>query len=149
MPVSKNQQLYQKIVELTEERDNSRKEISSQLGISIRTIKNYLSMFRKDVPVEEVRERGRPSKLSDTIRGKITSKLQQDPFSTSKDITRAINENETTQVTERTVRNYLKVLDYQNSLPRNVPYFTDAQKVKHVEWAEAHRQFNWGTVFFG
>ena len=51
-------------------------------------------------------------------------------------------------VTDRTVRNFLTRLSYQNSLPRTVPFITNAQKVKRIEWAQAHREFDWRGVFF-
>jgi len=148
MTLSKNQLLYQKIVELSDLHNKTQKQIADELGVSVRTVKNYLSMFRRGVPIDDVKDVGRPSQLTDTVRRKIVAQLEQDQFSTSKDISRAVNNDEAEEISDRSVRNYLKILDYQNSLPRTVPLITGAQKVKRVEWAITHREFNWERVFF-
>ena len=148
MTLSKNQQLYQNIVDLHSTHNKTQSEISEQLGITTRTVRNYLSMFRRSVPIDVVKDTGRPTKLSGTVRNRMIAELEKDPFSTSKDITRAVNVEENGGVSDRTIRSYLKTLDYKSSLPRNVPFITNVQKVKRVEWAESHRDFDWSSVFF-
>ena len=148
MPQPKNQVLYQKIVELHGNGEKTQKAIASELSVSVRTVKRYLSMWRGGVAVEDVRENGRPSKLSDSVRGKIVAELEKDKFSTSKEITQAVTADGTTNVSDRTVRNFLTRLSYQNSLPRTVPFITNVQKLKRIEWAEAHKEFDWSSVFF-
>ena len=84
MALSENQQLYQKILEMHSTRGYQQQEIASKLGITKRTVRNYLSKFRKGVPVEDVKENGRPTKLTDTVRKRIAAQLDKDNFSTSK-----------------------------------------------------------------
>ena len=148
MTLSKNQHLYQNIVDLHSTHRKTQQEIASGLGIATRAIRNYLSMFRKGVPLNEVKEIGRPTKLTDTVRRRMIAQLEQDRLSTSKDVARAVNVEETGSISDRSVRNYLKSMDYQNSLPRTAPFITDAQKVKRVEWVQLHHEFNWHTIFF-
>ena len=148
MTNSKSQYLYQKIVELRTNDNIKQTEIASQLGISISNVEHYLSMWKRQIPVEEVRDRGRPTKLTPSVRGIIASKLDKDPFSTSKVIAQSISAADSTNVTDRTVINYLARLSYQKSLPKVVPMITDAQKVKRVEWAQSHCEFDWSKVFF-
>lgn len=148
MSPSESQLLYQKIVELHTNENKTHREIAVALEISLATVKRYLSKWRSGIPVEEVKGVGRPTLLTDSIRGTIVSQLQRDEFSTSKDIARAIGTTESGCVTDRTVRRYLTDLGYRNSIPRTVPMITSAQKLKRVEWSVAHRDFDWTTVFF-
>lgn len=148
MTLSKNQLKYQKIVELYSNGEKTQKEIASELEISVASVERYLSMFRRGIPVEEVKTNGRPWKLTDAVRRCIVAELQKDEFSTSRDISRAIGSSETGTVPDRTVRKYLAELDYRNSLPRTIPFITDVQKAKRVQWAQAHRNFDWSTMFF-
>lgn len=148
MALSRTQLLYQKIVELHSEGGKTQLEVASELGVSKATVERYLSKWRRGVPVEDVREVGRPTKLTDSIHGKIIAHLEKDQFSTSKEITQVITAGETTCVTDRTVRNFLTRLSYQNSLPRTVPFITNAQKERRVQWAQQHQDFDWSNVFF-
>jgi transposase len=148
MTLSKTQQMYQDVVDLHSTHRNSQQEIAAVLGVTTRTVRNYLSMFRKGVPVNEVKEIGRPSKLTESVRRRMVAQLEQDPFSTSKQVACAVNSEETGGISDRSVRNFMKDLDYQYSLPRTVPFITDVQKVKRVHWAQAHRGFDWQTVLF-
>ncbi len=146
--MSKSQILYQKIVEMYTAETHTQSEIASLLEISISTVERYLLKQRRAVPVEEVRDGGRPTKLSISVRGKIAAQLEIDPFSDSKDITQAIAEDGATNVTDRTVRNFLTRLSYANSLPRTVPFITDKQKDARVHWAQTHREFDWSGIIF-
>jgi transposase len=148
MPQSKSQDRYVKIVEMYTANTHTQKEIALELGISLSTVERYLSKWRRAVPVEEVRDCGRPTKLSASVRGKITAQINIDPFSSTKDITLAITSDGTTHITDRTVRNFLTRLSYENSLPRTVPFITDVQKDLRVRWAHAHSSFDWSNIFF-
>jgi transposase len=148
MPLSRPQLRYQRVVELYTNGDKTQQEIATELGVSLSTVEKYISKYRSNIPVEEVRPVGRPSLLNDTVRGTIASVLQRDSFATSKDITTAIRAQDTPAVSDRTVRRYLGCLDYRNSLPRVIPFITDAQKTRRIEWARAHIEFNWNRVFF-
>jgi hypothetical protein len=86
----------------------------------------------KGCVVEEVKKKGRPSLLTDSVRRSIIAQLQTDQFSTSKEITRAVVGDETAIVSDRTVRRFMSSLEYQNSLPRTIPFITDAQKTARV-----------------
>ena len=148
MALSKTQLRYQKIVELQAEGTRTQAEIADELEISCRTVERYLSMWRRGVPVEDVKKEGRPSLLTDNVRRSIVAQMQRDEFSTSKDIAHAIEADRSATVTDRTVRNYLSELSYLNSLPREIPFITDVQKEKRVHWAQAHQRFDWSNVFF-
>jgi transposase len=148
MTLSKSQVLYQKIVELHSSGTSTQQEIATSLEISITTVERYLSKWRRGIPVEEVRQVGRPTKLSESIRGKITAQLELDPLSNSRDITQAITDDGATNVCERTVRNFMGRLSYLNSLPRTIPLITNAQKEARVRWANAHREFDWSRIYY-
>jgi transposase len=148
MNLSKTQLRYQKIVELHAEGTRTQTEIANELEISTRTVERYLSMWRRGVPVEEVKKEGRPSLLTDIVRRSIVGQVQRNEFATSKDIAQAIQADISVTVTDRTVRNYLSELSYRNSVPRVVPFITDLQKEKRVRWAQDHRNFVWSNVFF-
>jgi transposase len=148
MTRSENKKMYQRIVHLHETEKKKQMDIASELGITDRTVRKYLSMYRKGIDVDEVKDIGRPTLMTDTIRQKIGEKLVQDVFSSSKDIANAINANETTKVGDRSVRNFLRTLNFKNSLPRAVPMITDAAKAARVDWARSHRQYDWSTTFF-
>jgi hypothetical protein len=81
-----------------------------ELPVSLRTVQNYFAKFKRGVPVEDVKNIGRPSQLNDIMRRKISAQFEQDPFSTSKEISTAVNVDGNEEVTNRTVMNYLKVL---------------------------------------
>ena len=98
--------------------------------------------------MEEIRSVGRPTLLTSNVRGSIVSELQRDEFSTARGIASAIAGNGTESVSVRTVRRYLTSLGYRNSLPRIMPFITEAQKVKRVQWAQAHNDLDWNKVFF-
>jgi transposase len=148
MPRSVAQERYQKIVERHSANTHTQKEIASDLGISVATVERYLSKWRGRVPVEEVRDEGRPTKLSASVREKIKAQLEKDPFASSKDVQQVLIAGRTTNVTDRTVRNFMARLGYLNSLPRTVPLITSVQKEARVRWAEAHRKFDWSQIFF-
>jgi transposase len=148
MTLSEKQLQYQRIVEIHLEGTKTQEEIASDVGVSISTVERYLSKWRRGVPVEEIKSVGRPSQLTDSVRRDIVAVLQSDEFSTSRDITRALSSRETPTVCDRTVRGYLTTLQYQNSLPRTVPFITDGQKAARVQWAQSHREFDWSSVFF-
>lgn len=148
MALSNAQLRYQKIVELHSEGGKTQPEIASELGVSLATVERYLSKWRRGLPVEEVRSVGRPTQLTDSVRRSIIAQIQRDEFSTSRDIAGAIENDGTGRMTDRTVRNHLARMSYQNSLPRVIPFITDDQKMKRVEWAQAHRWSDWNEVFF-
>jgi transposase len=148
MPLSRTQLRYQRVVELYTNGGKTQQEIATQLSVSLSTVEKYIFKYRSNIPVEEVRPVGRPSQLTDTVRGTIVSELQRDRFATSKDITAAIDAQATPPVSDRTVRRYLARLDYRNSLPRVIPFITDVQKIKRIEWARAHSEFDWKRIFF-
>jgi transposase len=148
MQLSKNQFLYQQIVQLHEEDHKTQREIALTLGVSVATVERHLSKWRGRVPVEDVKSVGRPSQLTDTVRRVIAAQLDQDEYSTSRDITRALGVEESSPVTDRTVRRYMTQLSYQNSLPRTIPLITSKQKEARVTWAQSHIEFKWSSVFF-
>jgi len=148
MTLTNAQRRYQRIVELSTDGGKTQPEIASELGVSLATVERYISKWRKGVPVDEVRDVGRPSQLTDSVRRSIVTQLNRDEFSTSGDIAHAIVNDGAGEVANRTVRSYLSRLSYQNSLPRVVPFITDAQKERRVQWAQAYREFDWSSVFF-
>ena len=148
MTLTVTQFRYQQVVELYTLGDKTQQEIATVLEISLATVKRYLSMWRRNVPVEEVRSVGRPTRLTDSVRGSIVAQLQRDEFSTSGDIARSINETEPGSISGRSVRPYLGRLEYTNSLPRVVPFITNVQKNARVHWAHSHSDFDWKSVFF-
>ena len=113
MTISKSQLRYQKIVELHIEETNTQVEIAGELEISVRTVERYLSLWRRSVPVGDVRDVGRPTKLTDSVRGKIVAQLEKDEFSSSKEITEVLSADNTTSLTDRTVRNFLARLSFR------------------------------------
>jgi hypothetical protein len=105
-------------------------------------------MWRRGVPIEEVKKEGRLSLLTDTVWRSIIAQVQSNKFATSKDIAQAIQADISVTVTDQTVRNHLSKLLYQNSVLRIVPFITVLQKEKRVQWAQDHRNFDWSNVFF-
>jgi transposase len=148
MTLSELQFRYQRIVELHASGTKTQKEIAVELQLSVRTVERYIAKWKQGLPVEDIKSEGRPTQLTDSVRRSITTQLQRDEFSTSKDITLAMENDGVGSVTPRTVRRYLARLSYKNSLPRVVPFITMVQRNNRILWAEAHRDTDWSSVFF-
>jgi predicted transcriptional regulator len=142
------QDLYMQIVELYENGLRDQLELAKKLGVSQSTVSRYLSKWKRNIPVEDVRGRGKPltfSPIERTVLGRIVTDNQ---LMSSSEITHKMLEVTGKTCPPRTIRNTLGKMSYANSIPRIVPLLTDAAKTRRVEWSHANTEQDWSHVFF-
>jgi transposase len=144
--------LYTRIVELREDQGLSYAKIAASLAVSKSTVSKYLKMWRDRTPVSEVKPTGRPRKADDAVKRQIRSIISKNPHIASKGMAAKLNQSsntvESAPISDRTVRRTLKEMSYSNSLPMVVPYITDVQKNKRVDWCRKNAKINWNHVVF-
>jgi transposase len=139
---------YTAVAESFDKGNTSTRAISKETGIPRSTVQRYLVKYKKAIPVEEVRNNGRPSKLNARTRACLVSLVAENQFLTSKQLANELERRMDVKVTPMTVRNQLHSLNYSNALPRNVPAITSQAKVKRVDFAKENANTNWDNVFF-
>ena len=139
---------YLLVAESWENGNRSIRSISEDTGIPPTTVSRYLDKYKKGVPVEEIKEQGRPTKVESQTKACLTSLIAADPFITSKQLSAELEDRMSVQVTPRTVRRNLCALGYKNGLPRNVPALTSKAKARRVQFARENADTDWEVVFF-
>lgn len=139
---------YMLVAEAWHNGNRSTRAISKDTGIPRTTVCRYLDKYRRGVPVEEVNEQGRPSKVDSQTKACLVSLLVSDPYFTSKQLSAQLEERLNVQVTPRTVRRHLRSLGYKNGLPRNVPALTSQAKTRRTQFASENSETDWDVVFF-
>jgi transposase len=139
---AKQRTLYADIVSLRCEEHLTYSQIASKLNTSNYTVFTYLSKWKKGVPVEKMRARGRPLKANDTLKRQIRSIVAANQHISSHGITKKLcqsngNDPEKT-ISEWMIRRCLNDISYSISIPLNIPKVTDVQKTKRVQWCRKH-----------
>ena len=121
--------VYAIVAESYDNGNRTAKAISDNTGIPQRTAGRYLSKYLSGIPVDEVRNQGRPNALSRDDVASVAELVREDPMLSSRRLSQLLSERRDVVVSARTVRNYLHQSGHVNSLPRLVPAITDAAKV--------------------
>jgi len=86
------------------------------------------------------------------VKRQIRSIVSKNPHIASKGIAAKLNQSPTIAeqelISDRTVRRTLKEMSYNNSIPLIVPFMTDVQKNKRVDWCRKNMRTNWNRVVF-
>lgn len=147
-----NSELYTQIVALREDKEMSHSKIAKELHVSKSTVQKYLKLWRERVPVEDVKQAGRPRKITESVKRQIRSIISKNPFFSSKDIVNQLSKgsdnSNPVDVNPSTVRRALNEMSYKNDLPKVVPMLTDVHKSKRVAWCKKNKRKNWDKVIF-
>ena len=143
------EKLYSLIVSIFVEEGLSQRAIANRLRVSKGTVYRHLCAWKQRLPVEDMKPAGRPPKITPPIRSTLGQLVASQTVPTSKSLATALSKtNSALNVTPRTVRNHLKFMNYQSSIPRTIPLLTDLQQQKRVEWCLNHLDFVWDNVWF-
>lgn len=143
-----NKSLYGQIVEIHTNEHVSGHTVATRLNISKSTVYNYLTMWKKQIPVEEIKPQGRPPKISSSQRSILGRFVSRQEVPTSKSLARSISSAQGRSISPRTVRRHLDLMGYKNSVPRPIPLLTPIHKQRRVEWCRKHADFDWKNVIF-
>jgi transposase len=122
--------------------------IARVIGVPKSTVALHLDKYKKSVPVNEVQNQGRQSKISDEDMKCITRLLSENQLLTSKQLSDELAHRRNVKVSPKTIRNHLHRLNYKNSRPRNVPMLTEAAREKRLLFATENTNTDWEKVFF-
>ena len=148
MTMKSSKETYSIVAEAFSNGKTSARDIARSTGIPKSTVHNYLQKYKQALPVEEVRNQGRPSKLDSRARACLVALLTSNQFLTSQELADHLEERIGLKVTPMTVRRHLHSLGYRNGLPRNVPALTDKAKEMRVRFATENTNTDWSKVFF-
>jgi transposase len=135
-----NSELYSQIAALREDKEMSHAKIAKELHVSKSTVQKYLKLWREQVPVADVKQAGRPRKITERVKRQIRAIVSKNPSYSSKDIMNKLakgGENSSSvDVSSRAVRLALNEMSYKNDLPKVVPMLTEDQKTKRLAWCK-------------
>jgi transposase len=150
--IPEKSELYSQIVALRIDKDMSYSKIAKELDVSKSTVHKYLQLWRDRVPVAEVKQAGRPRKITETVRRQIRAILPKNPAISSKGIANQLAKGSATTnpvvVCSSTVRRAMKEMNYENNLPKVVPLLTETQRVKRLTWCKQNLKRRWKKVIF-
>jgi transposase len=151
-PITENSLLYVRIVTLREENNLSYAKIANELGVSKSTVHKYLKLWKKHIPVSEVKQAGSPRKMTDGVKRQIRVIVNRNQSISSKGIKNKLSKGSPkanpVEVGSSTVRRALKEMSYANDLPKIVPMLTKLQKEKRVGWCKKNSKRKWDKVIF-
>ena len=143
-----NQKLYIDIIELRNNQKLTYDQIAAKLKCHRSTVGKYISLFKKGIPVEEIKDSHRPRKLEPHLHSFIGQTVSKICLPTSKNIKKAIKISKKVDVTPRTVRRHLNEMGYKNTIPKKIPSLTKVHKDKRIQWCKKHLKYNWKKVIF-
>jgi transposase/predicted transcriptional regulator len=147
-----NSDLYAQIAALREDKELSHAKIAKELHVSKSTVQKYLKLWRERVPVADVKQAGRPRKITVRVKRQIRAIVSKNPSYSSKDIMNQLakgGENSSSvDVSSRAVRLALNEMSYKNDLPKGVPMLTEVQKTKRLTWCKKNSKRRWEKVIF-
>lgn len=139
---------YSDIVGLHESTDMNNSQIAQRLGISEGTVRNYLHKWKSGLSVEEIKPVGQPPKINALERQFITQTIERNGTATCRTLALELERTKGIEVSRRCVNGHLIDLGYRYSLPRVVPFLTDAHIQRRVEWCHKFKNFDWSSVYF-
>lgn len=80
------QENYKLVTEIYEEVLTSAAEISRQTSVPARTVSRYIELWKKRIPVEEIKTKGRPLKITPANRSFICSEIARTSFLSANDL---------------------------------------------------------------
>jgi len=119
-------------------------DIAEELGISKRTVERVYTTYKKTRRTGRKRRSGRPTALTKSMKNKIISLLRKDPHLTCKQISERLNEN----VSDETIRLYLKSKNYSFKKSSKIPNLTEDHKTQRLDFAQNYQDYDFGTTFF-
>lgn len=147
-----NSELYTQIVALREDKEISHAKIAKELHVSKSTVQKYLKLWREGVLVENVKQVGRPRKITGRVKRQIRALLSKNPSYSSKDIVNRLakggDNSNSVNVSSRAIRRSLNEMSYKNDLPKVIPMLTESQKTKRLTWCKKNSKRRWDKVIF-
>lgn len=135
------------IVDFHDNQHMNKSQIAREVGVSEKTVRNYLKKWDQKVPVESIVGRGRKRKIGQNEARTMANILKETPNSSSTQIAVELGKRGV-NVTRRCVSKNLVDLDYKYAVPRVVPLLTDRHKIQRVEWCRKYIDFDWSKVYF-
>jgi transposase len=139
---------YEEIMDMRLNEKRSIRSIASILSIAKSTVFRYISLWKNDIPVENIRLCSRPRKIKSTDHSFLGQAVAAQVLPTAKSLTAALRISKGIVVSPQTVRNHLKKLDYQCSIPRKIPLVTPLQERNRINWCLQHKDLDWKNVWF-
>jgi len=119
-------------------------DIAEELRISRRTVERVYTTYKTTRRTKRKRGSGRPKALTKSMKNKIISLLKRDPYLTCGDIAERFDN----EVSDETIRQYLKSKQYSYKKPSRVPYLTQDHITLRVDFAENYQDYDFQTTFF-
>lgn len=89
---------YKLVTEIYEAGTTCAAEIARRISISPRTVLRYINLWKARTPVENIKPRGRPPKVSPKNRSFIRSEIAKNPFITASGLQMRLLEQKNVQV---------------------------------------------------
>jgi hypothetical protein len=94
----KSQTRYKQVTKICETGETSAAKIARLTSIPPRTVSRLIHSWKAHTPVEEIRKRGRPSKITPQNKSFLGSEIAKNPFISSKNLQMRLFEKKGVQV---------------------------------------------------
>jgi hypothetical protein len=99
---------YKVITEIYESGVTCVAEIARKTSISPTSVSRYIRLWKASVPIEEIKPKGRPPKITSTNRSFIGSEIAKNPYISSRDLQLRLLEQKDVQVLSHLTPGYAK-----------------------------------------
>ena len=126
-------------------------KISRQTKVNLGTVKDVIRKWKLHHTVRDLPKTGRPAKIVDRTRRRLTRMIQNGEVSTATDLTQTISTLGIAQISATTTRSELHKAGLKAMHLVRKPLLTSAHKKKRLEYARAHRHWtvnDWKQVIF-
>ena len=138
---------YQVVKEIFTNITKSPNEINKITKYPKRTVTRYIKKIKEGKIQFRKSGSGRPKIISSKLLPYIGRLVNIDPFIKVKEIKLKL-ENQDINVTEKTVINYLKQMEYTIKLPKKTLFLNNIKKDNRYKWALNHQKTKWSEVIF-
>ena len=123
-------------------------EIHRQSGIPVRTIGRYFKMFKKGVPLCQLRPRGRPLTFPKNFNNKIAKQTRKTPSASSRMIANSLKKSTDVNISRRTVNRRLNLMGYKRMKPIPALRLNQSHINKRILFYKNNKKTNWKNVIF-
>ena len=123
-------------------------EISRLSGRPRTTVSHYLKMFKKGVPLDRLRPRGRPLTFPRKLNVKIGKKIKENNRATSQMIANSLNQTLETLISRRTVGRRLNEMGIRRMKPKSCLQLKPHHLKVREKFYKTNLKTNWTNIIF-
>ena len=124
------------------------KTIARELCCNQSTVSRVLQQFLSSDGLETKKRSGRPSVVSDEVKGVVDKGIKKRRTATSSELANEVLDKTGRRVSERTIRRLRHELTYYPVHASVKPFMTDTHKAARLAWCREHRRDSFKAVVF-